>query len=58
MKLSISNNEDYLEYESLSVIVMKFTVRSVITDVISENQAILQRFKYETDVVKQKWTQS
>jgi len=45
MELSISNNEDYLEYESLSVIVMKFTVRSFITDVISENQAILATFQ-------------
>ena len=45
MELSISNNEDYLEYEALSVIVMKFTVRSLITGVISENQAILATFK-------------
>ena len=45
MELSISNNEDYLEYESLSVIVIKFTVRSLITDVISGNQAILATFQ-------------
>ena len=45
MELSISNNEDYLEYELLSVIVMKFTVRSLVTDVINENQAILATFQ-------------
>ena len=45
MELSISNNEDYLEYESLSVIVIKFAVISLITGVISGNQAILATFQ-------------